>query len=72
MLAPNAFVDLTATPRDVNGDALTGKTIAWSTSDGLVATVDANGRVTGIAAGTTEMTATSETRTGTAIITVQP
>jgi alpha-tubulin suppressor-like RCC1 family protein len=60
---------LTATPRDANNAALTGRTIAWSTSAAAVATV-ANGVVTAVSAGSAVITATSEGKSGTATITV--
>src|SRR6266702_5461975 len=67
----NATVQLTATPRDVNGNALTGRTVTWQTSDAGVATVDVNGLVTAKAGGgPVTITATSEGKNGTAAITV--
>lgn len=62
---------LTATARSAAGAVLTGRPITWSSSAAAVATVDANGVVTGVAAGTASVTATSEGKTGTATITVQ-
>jgi len=53
----------------------TDKTVSWSSSDLTVATVDANGIVTGVSAGTAIITATSKSLTsvkGTTTITVDP
>jgi acid phosphatase len=61
---------LTATPRDSAGNVLTGRTIAWSSDSASVATVSANGLVTAVKAGTATIRATSEGKTGTAVVTV--
>jgi uncharacterized protein YjdB len=63
---------LTATTRDANGNVLTGRTITWSTSNANVATVSATGNVTAVNPGTVTITATSEGKSGTATITIQP
>ncbi|HEX6368066.1 MAG TPA: Ig-like domain-containing protein [Longimicrobium sp.] len=52
-----------ATLRTPTGGA-TGGAVSWSTSDPAVATVDANGLVTGVAAGTATIAATRGDRTG--------
>src|SRR6266851_2879166 len=63
-------VQVTATPRDVNGTVLTGRVVTWGTSNTAVATVSASGVVTGVAAGSVTITATSEGISGTSAITV--
>src|SRR2546428_818630 len=63
-------VPLAATPKDANGNSLSGRTIAWSSGSPAVATVSASGLVTGVAAGSATITATSEGQSGTATITV--
>jgi uncharacterized protein YjdB len=63
-------VQLTATPRDANGNALTGRVITWASSNTAVATVNGNGLVTGVAAGSATITATSEGQSGTSALTV--
>src|SRR5207249_2666649 len=65
-----ATVQLTASLKDASGNVLTGRTIAWGTSAAGVATVSASGLVTGSAAGTATITATSEGKSGTALIVV--
>src|SRR4051812_20421947 len=42
---------LAAATKDAAGTVLTGRAIAWATSSAIVATVDGNGLVTGVAAG---------------------
>jgi uncharacterized protein YjdB len=61
---------LTATPKDANGNPLSGRTVTWSTSNAAVAAVSGTGLVTGAVAGTATITASSEGRNGTAAITV--
>ena len=61
---------LAATPRDRNGNSLSGRPVTWATSDAAVATVDGAGRVTGVTAGSATITATSEGVRGTATVTV--
>jgi uncharacterized protein YjdB len=61
---------LTATPRDADGNPLTGRTITWQSSAPLVAAVDGSGRVTALLPGEATITATSEGKSGTARITV--
>jgi hypothetical protein len=61
---------LTATPRDANGNVLTGRTVTWVSSSPGVATVSATGLVTALVLGTTTITATCDTRTAQAQITV--
>jgi len=63
---------LTAVTRDAASNVLTGRVVTWAASDQSKATVDANGLVTAVAAGTTNITATSEGKTGTAQVTVSP
>src|SRR3989454_943743 len=65
-------VQLTATPKDANGNPLSGRTISWSSSNTAVASVNASGLVTGVVAGAATITATSEGQSGTASITVTP
>src|SRR5207247_776355 len=63
-------IQLTATPKDANGNALSGRVVTWSSSNTAVASVDVSGIVTGVAAGSATITATSEGQSGTAAITV--
>jgi uncharacterized protein YjdB len=69
-LAVGATQQLTATTLDANGNTLTGRVVAWSSSDQTKATVNTSGLVTAAAAGTATITATSETKSGTSTITV--
>src|SRR5207245_6839261 len=59
-----------ATPKDGNGAALTGRVVTWASGNTAVATVSASGLVTGVAAGSATITATSEGINGTSAITV--
>lgn len=69
-LAPAETRQLSAQPRDADGNVLRGRTFDWRSSDEAVATVSADGLVLGVAAGTATVTATAEGRSGTATITV--
>lgn len=51
---------LTAAPKDRNGADLAGRVVTWTSSATRVATVDANGKVTTLSAGSVTITATSE------------
>ncbi|PYO38354.1 MAG: hypothetical protein DMD29_13645 [Gemmatimonadetes bacterium] len=61
---------LTATPKDASGNPLAGRVVTWGSSNTAVATVNGSGLVTGVAAGSATITATSEGRSGTGAITV--
>ena len=63
-------VPLSAQTLDATGNVLTGRVVGWSSSDQTVATVDNNGVVTGIAAGTVTITASSEGQSSTATVQV--
>ena len=63
-------VQLTATPRDGSGNALTGRVVTWATDNAAVATVNGSGLVTGGGAGAATVTATSEGMSGVAAVTV--
>jgi murein DD-endopeptidase MepM/ murein hydrolase activator NlpD len=67
---PGGTVQYAATTRDASGSALTGRAVTWSTSNAAVATVNGSGLVTTITPGTVTITATSETRAGTASVLV--
>jgi hypothetical protein len=60
----------TATLRDANGNLLTGRSVAWSSTNAAVATVSSGGLMTGIAQGVATIRATSEGRSGDATVTV--
>src|SRR5207253_1318029 len=60
-------VQLTATPRDVNGNALPGRTVTWASTNTTVATVNGQGLVTTKVVGSATITATSEGQTGSAM-----
>ena len=72
--APSVFigrtVQLTAVTSDAEGNVLTGREIGWTSNATGVATVSETGLVTGVAAGSATITATSEGKTGTATVTV--
>jgi len=59
-----------ATLRDSSGNVLTGRSVTWSVSDPLLASVDVGGLVTGLVAGTVTITAASEGHAGSATLTV--
>ena len=63
-------VQLSATPKDSAGNALTGRTIAWTSSNAAVATVATTGLVSGVGVGSATITATSGGKSGTASVTV--
>ena len=60
----------TATTRDASNNVLTGRSVAWSSSNTAVATVSASGLVTAVAVGSAQIIATSESKTGSATLTV--
>ena len=70
LTALGATVQLTAEVRDQRGQAMPGATVAWRSSNATVATVDAAGLVTAAGNGTTEITATAGSASGSAAITV--
>src|SRR2546426_5591188 len=65
-----ATAQLTATPKDANGNPLTGRTVTWASSAPAVATVSSTGLVTGMATGAATITALSEGQSGAAAATV--
>ena len=65
-----ATVALAATVKDAQGNVMSGQTVTWTTSSASVATVNANGVVTGASAGSATITATSSGKSGTAAVTV--
>ncbi|MBL8960929.1 MAG: Ig-like domain-containing protein, partial [Gemmatimonadetes bacterium] len=71
-LAVGQSTTATATARDAAGATISGKTPNWSSSSTAVATVDGNGTVTAVAAGSANIIATIDGRTGQATLTVTP
>ena len=65
-----ATEQLTATVYDANNDVIGGASVAWTSSDTSVATVDTDGLVTAESSGSTTITATSGGKSGRASITV--
>ncbi|MFP4597253.1 MAG: Ig-like domain-containing protein [Persicimonas sp.] len=63
-------VQLSADLEDKAGNALSGRTVSWSSDDTDIATVDSTGQVTAVAGGTATITAESEGETGTAEVSV--
>ena len=61
-----------ATLRDVDGNTLAGRTVTWSSSNPSVATVDSAGRINALAPGAATISASSEGKSATASITVEP
>lgn len=57
VMEPGESIQLTATPRGADGRSLTDRAVTWSSSDEAVATVDAQGVVTGMAEGMVEVKA---------------
>ncbi|MEO8620202.1 MAG: Ig-like domain-containing protein [bacterium] len=70
MVAAGNSVPLTATVKDAVGRTLGGQTVTYSTSNSAVASVSPSGVVGGVADGAATITATSTTRTGSAVIAV--
>ena len=70
ILAVTETQQLTATLRDNQGNTLSGRVVAWSTSNPAVAAVDATGLVTTLAPGSVLVTAASEAQTGSAAIVI--
>jgi uncharacterized protein YjdB len=66
-----ATVQLSATLRDASNNVLTGRAVTWASANPSIASVSSTGLVRGVAAGSTTITATSETKTGTATENVQ-
>jgi uncharacterized protein YjdB len=69
-LNPGQTTQATATTRDANNNVLTGRIIAWNSSNTAVASVNSSGIVTAVAAGSAQITATSEGVSGSAALSV--
>lgn len=69
-VAVGARTTFTAAVLDAGGNALTGRTVTWASSNSLIASVDASGVVTPLSVGAATITATSEGKSGTSTITV--
>jgi uncharacterized protein YjdB len=69
-LAPGAKATLDAVTYDASGSPLGGRAVVWASSNGAVATVDASGVVTALAAGAATITATSEGISGSSAVSV--
>lgn len=69
--ALGASQTITATVKDQSGQAMTGQTVTWNSANTAIATVGtANGMVTAVANGETQVTATSGTLNASATVTV--
>jgi len=63
-------VQMTSTLKDAAGNVLTGRSVAWSSSSPSVASVSSTGLVTALNAGSTNIVATSEGKSGSAALSV--
>ncbi|NIR42390.1 MAG: Ig-like domain-containing protein [Gemmatimonadetes bacterium] len=61
-----------ATARDASGNIIFGVTFTWISGSNAIATVDASGLATGVVAGSTEIRATADGITGSAVLVVIP
>jgi uncharacterized protein YjdB len=61
---------ITATPRDAQGNALAGRAVTFQSADANIAAVSQAGLITAVAPGNTTVTATSEGKVGTVTVTV--
>ncbi len=71
-IAVGESITLSATPRTGDGRPLTDRSVSWSSSDARVARVTTSGVVTAVAEGEATISATSEGRSGSVVITVEP
>ena len=71
LLAAGETQQFTATARDADGDAISGKTFSWQSSAQSVATVSSSGLATAVADGSATITATVDGVSGTAAVTVE-
>jgi len=62
--------NLSATVKDQNGNTMSGQTVTWASDKTNIATVNSSGVVTGVAAGSATISATSSGKSGTAAVTV--
>lgn len=67
----SATVQLVPVLRDATGAELSGRAVTYETSAGGIASVSASGLVTGVAVGSATITARSEGRSGSTVVTVQ-
>ncbi len=72
LLAIQGTARVSATPKDARGRQLLGRRIAWTSRDRGVATVSDSGIVTGVAVGTTTLTASVGGRNAVVRVTVAP
>src|SRR3989442_1589089 len=63
-------VQLAATPKDVNGNSLSGRVVIWASGNASVATVSGSGLVSSVAVGLAIIAAMSEGQSGTAVVRV--
>jgi serine/threonine protein kinase len=71
-VVPGERVQLSVTIKDARGQALTGRTVKWSSSSPAVATVTGDGALTAMGVGSARIIAESEGKSATATITVRP
>ncbi len=69
-LIPGGNATATASLVDASGRPLSGRSITWLSSASSIAGVDASGVITAVSPGSATITATSEGRTGSALLTV--
>lgn len=69
---PQGAVQLLPLVKDSSGGLIANPTIFWQTSSPLIASVNANGLVTGVAAGSATIRATIDAVTAVALVTVKP
>ena len=67
-VALRASEQLSATIRDSTGATLSGRVVAWSTTNPSVVTVNGSGLVTGVGLGTATITSASEGKRGAAMV----
>lgn len=72
VLGVSATATIAAVTLDATGNTLTGRTVAWTSSNAAVTTVSTGGVVSGVAVGTAVITATSEGRSASATVVVTP
>ncbi len=69
-LESGASATLVATPYDARANVLAGRTLAWSSSDTMVAVVDVTGRVSARRTGRAKITAAADNRFAFAVVSV--